>query len=134
MARIASWATGVQHASCRTGVCKKARPGRYGTAAGCCGYTKIHSAWHFYCCFFLSFTLHALGGVQAYEDQLQHGGASVSLTAFLHSSRFRFQSFQNWQSEFLGLGAMVVLSIFLRQRGSAESKPVDAAHSDTGTE
>jgi hypothetical protein len=48
------------------------------------------------------------------------------------TSAFWFQSFQNWQSEFLSVGTMVVLSVFLRQRGSPESKPVDAAHSDTG--
>jgi len=56
----------------------------------------------------------------------------VSLLQFLGSSEFWFQSFQNWQSEFLGLGSMIVLSIFLRQRGSPESKPVDAPHSQTG--
>jgi hypothetical protein len=50
----------------------------------------------------------------------------------IQSSRFWFESFQNWQSEFLSLGAMVVGTIFLRQHGSAESKPVHAAHSDTG--
>ncbi len=48
------------------------------------------------------------------------------------TSRFWFESFQNWQSEFLAVGAMVVLSIYLRQRGSPESKPVHAPHSQTG--
>jgi hypothetical protein len=48
------------------------------------------------------------------------------------TSRFWFKSFQNWQSEFLAIGAMVVLSIFLRQRGSPESKPVDSLHRETG--
>jgi hypothetical protein len=50
----------------------------------------------------------------------------------MKGSEFWFQSFQNWQSEFLAIGAMVVLTIFLRQKGSPESKPVDAAHSETG--
>jgi hypothetical protein len=48
------------------------------------------------------------------------------------TARFWFESLQNWQSEFLAIGAMVVLSIFLRQRGSPESKPVDAPHRETG--
>lgn len=83
--------------------------------------------------FFAAFFAHAWGGMRAYnEDQREHGGASASLTEFMSSSQFWFQSLQNWQSEFLGLGSMVVLSIYLRQRGSAESKPVDAAHSETG--
>ena len=45
---------------------------------------------------------------------------------------FWFQSFQNWQSEFLAVGAIVVLSVFLRQRGSSESKPVHEPHRTTG--
>ena len=48
------------------------------------------------------------------------------------TSTFWFQSFQNWQSEFLAVGSLVVLSIFLRQRGSPESKPVAAPHRQTG--
>jgi hypothetical protein len=47
-------------------------------------------------------------------------------------SEFWFQSFQNWQSEFLAVRTIVVLSVFLRQRGSAESKPVHAPHHKTG--
>ena len=52
---------------------------------------------------------------------------------YIRSSQFWFESFQNWQSEFLAIAAMVVLSIHLRQRGSPESKPVDAPHSQTGS-
>jgi hypothetical protein len=48
------------------------------------------------------------------------------------SSRFWFESFQNWQSEFLAIGCMVLFSIHLRQKGSPQSKPVDAPHSETG--
>jgi hypothetical protein len=51
---------------------------------------------------------------------------------FLMHARFWFESFQNWQSEFLAIWCMVVLTIFLRQRGSPESKPVDSPHSQTG--
>jgi hypothetical protein len=83
--------------------------------------------------FLLSFTLHAIGGVEEYnQDQAEHGAAPLSLIQYLGSSRFWFESFQNWQSEFLSIGMMVVLSIFLRQKGSPESKPVASPHSETG--
>jgi hypothetical protein len=82
-----------------------------------------------------SFFLHALGGSRVYnEEQAQHGGELVSAWQYMGTSRFWFESFQNWQSEFLAIFAMVVLSIFLRQKGSPESKPVDAPHSQTGSE
>jgi hypothetical protein len=85
--------------------------------------------------FLLSFLSHALGGVGEYNaEQLDHGGQPVTLLVYLGSSRFWFESLQNWQSEFLAIGAMVVFSIFLRQRGSPESKPVDSPHSQTGRE
>jgi hypothetical protein len=85
--------------------------------------------------FAVSFALHALGGAAAYnENQLEHGGAALSVAAYLATSQFWFESFQNWQSEFLSLVAMVFLSIYLRQRGSPESKPVDAPHEATGSE
>jgi hypothetical protein len=84
--------------------------------------------------FLLSFVLHAVGGAREYsEEQLAQGGRSVSVLAFLGTSEFWFQSFQNWQSEFLAVGALVVLSIVLRQRGSPESKPVAAPHRETGS-
>jgi hypothetical protein len=83
--------------------------------------------------FLLSFALHAAGGAKEYsQDQMQHGGQAVSMIQYLGTSRFWFESFQNWQSEFLSVGVLVVLSIFLRQKGSPESKPVDAPHSKTG--
>jgi hypothetical protein len=84
--------------------------------------------------FLLSFLLHALGGRAEYNhQQLQHGGAPTTLLGFVTSSQFWFQSFQNWQSEFLAVGALTVLGIFLRQRGSPESKPVAAPHAETGS-
>jgi hypothetical protein len=77
----------------------------------------------------------ALGGARAYnEEQLQHGGETVSAFEYAGTSQFWFESMQNWQSEFLALAAMVVLSIYLRERGSPQSKPVDAPHSMTGNE
>jgi hypothetical protein len=83
--------------------------------------------------FFLSIGVHAVGGAAAYsEEQLAQGKAAVPVLEYLHSARFWFESFQNWQSEFLSLAAMVILSVFLRQRGSPESKPVDAPHGETG--
>lgn len=51
---------------------------------------------------------------------------------YLATTRFWFESFHNWQSEFLSIAAMVFLSVYLRQKGSPESKPVDAPHSETG--
>ncbi|MGI8565610.1 MAG: DUF6766 family protein, partial [Pyrinomonadaceae bacterium] len=84
--------------------------------------------------FLISFALHAVGGAEEYsEEQLQHGEPAVSVLQFFATSRFWFESFQNWQSEFFSIGAMVVLSIFLRQKGSPESKPVDSPHGETGT-
>jgi hypothetical protein len=49
----------------------------------------------------------------------------------LATSEFWFQSFQNWQSEFLSMGMLIILSIYLRQKGSPESKPIEASHSAT---
>ncbi len=84
--------------------------------------------------FLFSFILHALGGAQVYsEEQMAHGGEAVTMFQYLGTSRFWFESFQNWQSEFLAVAAIVVLSIFLRQRGSPESKPVHAPHAQTGS-
>jgi hypothetical protein len=80
-----------------------------------------------------SFFLHAVGGRGEYnEEQAAHGQAPVSLAGYLATSRFWFESLQNWQSEFLAIALMVILTIFLRQRGSPESKPVDAPHHETG--
>jgi hypothetical protein len=84
--------------------------------------------------FVLSLVLHALGGQAEYnQQQLEHGQAAVSLWGFVTGSEFWFQSMQNWQSEFLAVAALAVLSIFLRQRGSPESKPVAAPHAQTGS-
>ncbi len=86
--------------------------------------------------FLLSFFLHAVGGAREYnQDQLEHGGAErVTTFSYMRTSQFWFESLQNWQSEFLAIWAMVVFSIWLRQRGSPESKPVDAPHSQTGSD
>jgi hypothetical protein len=73
-----------------------------------------------------------LGHVEHNEQQLDHQEAPVSWLAYVGTGDFWNRTFQNWQSEFLAVGSMAVLSIYLRQRGSPESKPVGAAHDATG--
>ena len=86
----------------------------------------------FFAMFLASFFLHAVGGVKAFnEEQLQHGETAISVWGYLTTSQFWFESMQNWQSEFIAVAAIVGLSIFLRQRGSAESKPVAEPHRHT---
>jgi len=83
--------------------------------------------------FFICITLHAVGGAREYsQQQVWAGRDPVTITGFVTSSRFWFESLQNWQSEFLAIGSMVILSIYLRHRGSPESKRVAASHSTTG--
>lgn len=84
--------------------------------------------------FGFSFVLHLITGAASFsEEQLAHGGAPVTAVQYLFASRFWFESLQNWQSEFLAVGVLIVLSIFLRQKGSPESKKVAAPHLETGT-
>ncbi len=84
--------------------------------------------------FALSMLGHLLSGAAAYNEEqaLQSGAEPVSVWTFLGTPEFWFQSMQNWQSEFLAVGALVTLSIVLRQHGSPESKPVTAPHGETG--
>jgi hypothetical protein len=83
--------------------------------------------------FALAFAGHLVTGAHAFNaDQTAHGEPTVSTIGFLFRSEFWFQSLQNWQSEFLAVGSLVILSIYLRQRGSPESKPVHAPHHATG--
>lgn len=83
--------------------------------------------------FAASFLLHAWGSWHAaIEDAARHGQPRMSLWAYLGDARFWFESMQNWQSEFLSTGALVVLSIFLRHKGSPESKPVRRLNKETG--
>jgi hypothetical protein len=87
----------------------------------------------FFSLFLFSFLLHALGGTRVYNlEQQANGEPLVTLMGYIGTSRFWFESFQNWQSEFVAILSIVVLSIFLRQKGSPESKPVDASVSETG--
>ncbi|MEV7634796.1 DUF6766 family protein [Pseudarthrobacter enclensis] len=83
--------------------------------------------------FLASFTMHGVGGTEAYnEDQQSHGQPTVTFLQYLGTSRFWFESFQNWQSEFLAVAVLVGASVYLRQKGSPESKPVAEPHYDTG--
>jgi membrane protein implicated in regulation of membrane protease activity len=76
---------------------------------------------------------HALGGLEQYnEEQRWHGLPEVSVGEFASSSDFWFQSFQNWQSEFMVMAVLAGAAVYLRQRGSSQSKPVAAPHSETG--
>jgi hypothetical protein len=80
--------------------------------------------------FLVSWAGHAAGGFIAFaEDQVSHGRARPAFTDYLTSTRFWFESLQNWQSEFFSIAAMVWLAVYLRQRWSPESKPVHAPHS-----
>lgn len=87
----------------------------------------------FFLLFAGSFVGHALGGARAYSaDQLAHGGRAVSAGEYLGTSQFWYESMQNWQSEFLAVAVIVGASVYLRYKGSAESKAVAAPHSATG--
>ena len=84
--------------------------------------------------FLVSFWLHLLGSARVEnEEKARRGEPPATTLEHFGSSRFWFESFQNWQSEFLAIGSMVVLSIFLRERGSPESKALEAPHHETGT-
>jgi hypothetical protein len=83
--------------------------------------------------FIAAFAGHAIGGAASYsEDQLLHGGPAVSPIEYLGTSQFWFESFQNWQSEFMVVAVLAGAAVFLRQRGSPESKPVATPHAETG--
>ena len=82
--------------------------------------------------FIVSFAVHLYGSLKDENEQLmQKGLPAESIGGYIASPRFWFESFQNWQSEFLSVFAIVILSIYLRQKGSPQSKPVDASHSET---
>jgi hypothetical protein len=84
--------------------------------------------------FLSAFLLHAVHGLQHVNAQhAMHGQPPETLAGYVASAQFWFESFQNWQSEFFSVLALVLLSIWLRERGSAQSKPVAAPHRKTGT-
>jgi hypothetical protein len=85
--------------------------------------------------FLLSWLVQSVAGWAAYnETRLQQLQDPLSWGVYLTNADFWARSLQNWQSEFLAVGAMAVLSIYLRQRGSSQSKPVGEPHDATGIE
>lgn len=86
-----------------------------------------------YILFIISFLGHWNGSLRHYnQEQLLKHESQESAWQYLGNSRLWFESFENWQSEFLSVFAIVVLSIFLRDQHSPQSKPVDAPDSETG--
>lgn len=85
-------------------------------------------------CFVGSWVGQSLTDWRAFNhEQLEHDGAAVSWGEYWVNPDFWDRSLQNWQSEFLAIGVMAVFTIYLRQRGSPESKPVGTPHDETGT-
>jgi hypothetical protein len=85
--------------------------------------------------FAVSFVLHWRGSTaHAVDEALRQGETPPTATEHLGSAQFWFESFQNWQSEFLSTGLLIVLAIVLREKGSPESKPVAAPNEKTGTD
>jgi hypothetical protein len=87
----------------------------------------------FFLLFFFSWGMHLYGSWRDYNaERVLKGQPLETVSAYLLEPRFWFETFQNWQSEFLSVLSIVVLTIFLRQKGSPESKPVDAPNMETG--
>jgi hypothetical protein len=85
--------------------------------------------------FLLSWLAQSVAGVSAFnERQLSQREDPVSWAGYLAEPDFWNRTLQNWQSEFLAVASMAVLAVYLRQRGSPESKPVGASHASTGVE
>ena len=83
--------------------------------------------------FLLSFWLHLAGSTRRMnEEAVQHHQPIMAVQETLLEPEFWYESFQNWQSEFLSIAVLLILGIFLREQGSPESKPVAAPHSETG--
>ena len=77
----------------------------------------------------------AISGHDAFnEDQRNHMGEQISLGRYVVSAQFGVAVLENWQSEFLAVASMAIFAVYLRQRGSPESKPVGAPHDATGIE
>ncbi len=83
--------------------------------------------------FLLTWAATSVAGWSAFNaEQLAGHEDPVSWGSYLVHADFWNRSFQNWQSEMLAVGSMAIFSVYLRQRGSPESKPVGVAHADTG--
>jgi hypothetical protein len=83
--------------------------------------------------FLLTWAASSIAGWAAFNsDQLGDRQDPVGWVGYLGEADFWNRSFQNWQSEMLAVGSMAIFAVYLRQRGSPESKPVGVAHADTG--
>jgi hypothetical protein len=83
----------------------------------------------------LSWLGQSIAGVVVFnQDQTEHGEQGISWAEYLTRADFWERTMQNWQSEFLAVGSMAIFAVYLRQRGSPESKPVGASHAATGVE
>jgi hypothetical protein len=83
--------------------------------------------------FLLTWAASSVAGWAAYNsEQLGNRQDPVGYLGYVSGAEFWNRSFQNWQSEMLAVGSMAVFSVYLRQRGSPESKPVGVAHAETG--
>ena len=84
--------------------------------------------------FLLSWAGQSVNGWRSFNNaQDEHKGAHISYRGYLLDADFWDRTLQNWQSEFLAVGSMAAFTIYLRQRGSPESKPVGAPHDETAT-
>ncbi len=82
----------------------------------------------------VSWLAQSIAGRVVYNaDELDHRAAPVAWSAYVKTSDFWSRTLQNWQSEFLAVGSMCILSVYLRQRGSPESKPVGVPHAETAS-
>lgn len=97
------------------------------------GIYKHSLCYAFTFLFLLSFMMHWYGSMKDYnEEQVLKGKPTETAMQYLGNPRLWFESFQNWQSEFLSVFSLVLLSVYLREQGSPQSKPVDAPHMETG--
>ncbi|MFG2651460.1 DUF6766 family protein [Streptomyces sp. NPDC048436] len=85
--------------------------------------------------FLLSWLAQSIAGSAAFNEQhLRDLQAPISWAQYLTAADFWSRTLQNWQSELLAVGSMAIFSVYLRHRGSPESKPVGSAHDSTGVE
>jgi hypothetical protein len=85
--------------------------------------------------FVLSWLAQSVAGVSAFDErQLSQLQPPVTWAQYLIEPDFWDRTLQNWQSELLAVASMTILAVYLRQRGSPESKPVGAPHTSTGVE
>jgi hypothetical protein len=107
------------------------RRGRFGPVGGWVRRNSLFLA--FLVLFLATFAAHAVAGVFADNSRRALGGEPpVSFGDYVVSARFWWENFQTWQAEYLVIALYLVFSVFLRQEGSAESKPADAPDSETG--